>query len=68
MRGHGFGKKILKLLAQIAKDENCGRFEWVCLDWNAPSIAFYKSLGAKPMDQWTIYRLEEDGIDKLSKE
>lgn len=68
MRGHGFGKKILKLLARIAKEENCGRFEWVCLDWNAPSIAFYKSLGAKPMDQWTIYRLEEDGIDKLSKE
>ncbi len=67
MRGKGFGKKVLKILAGIAKEEGCGRFEWVCLDWNQPSIAFYKSLGAKPMDEWTIYRLEQDGINKLAE-
>lgn len=56
-RGKGYGKALLLYLAKLAKERNCGRMEWVCLDWNKPSIEFYKSLGAKPMDEWTIYRL-----------
>ncbi|MGM9670801.1 MAG: GNAT family N-acetyltransferase [Oscillospiraceae bacterium] len=56
-RGHGYGKALLKRLAAIAVERGCGRLEWSCLDWNAPSIAFYKSMGAAPMDEWTVYRL-----------
>ncbi len=67
-RGYGYGKAILKKLAQIAAERNCGRFEWCCLDWNKPSIDFYMSLGAKPMDEWTIYRLDQEGIKKLAFE
>ena len=65
MRGKGFGKKLLIELAKIAKENNCARFEWSVLDWNKPAIDFYKSLGAKPMDEWTVFRLTEDGIKKL---
>ena len=64
-RGHGYGKAILKHLASIAKERGCGRMEWSCLDWNTPSIGFYKSLGAHPMDEWTVYRLSENDIIKL---
>ena len=64
-RGRGYGKGLLQALARIARERGCGRLEWCCLDWNAPSIAFYKSLGAHPMDLWTIYRLEKDGIEAL---
>ncbi len=67
MRGKGIGKSLIRALAQIAEKEGCGRFEWVCLDWNTPSINFYKSLGARPMDEWTIYRLEGEAIGKLAK-
>lgn len=56
-RGKGYGKALLLYLVNLAKERNCGRMEWVCLDWNEPSIKFYKSLGAKAMDEWTIYRL-----------
>ena len=56
-RGKGFGKSMLTYLAKIAVERGCGRMEWSCLDWNTPSIDFYLSLGAKPMDGWTIYRL-----------
>ena len=56
-RGNGYGKAILKRLAQIAVDRGCGRLEWSCLDWNQPSIDFYLSLGATPMSGWTGYRL-----------
>lgn len=56
-RGLGYGKALLLHLARLAKERNCGRMEWVCLNWNEPSIRFYKSLGAEPMDNWTIYRL-----------
>lgn len=65
MRGKGFGKKLLIELGKIAKANNCARFEWSVLDWNKPAIDFYKSLGAKPMDEWTVFRLTEDGIKKL---
>lgn len=66
-RGKGYGKALLKKLAQIAVERGCGRFEWVCLDWNQPSIDFYRSLGAVPMDDWTIYRLDGEALQKLAE-
>ena len=67
MRGKGYGKALLVELAKIAKERNCGRLEWAVLDWNTPSIEFYKSLGAKPMDEWTVFRLDKQGIENLAK-
>lgn len=67
-RGKGYGKALLKKLAEIAVERGCGRFEWVCLDWNQPSIDFYRSLGAVPMEEWTIYRLSGDALQKLAEE
>src|SRR3990167_7905378 len=67
-RGKGIGKALLVRLAQIAKENDCGRLEWSVLDWNAPSIAFYKSLGAAAMDEWTIYRLTGDALCRLAGE
>lgn len=66
-RGHGYGKAILKKLAAIAVERGCGRLEWWCLDWNQPSIDFYLSLGAKPMDDWTVYRIDGDTLTKLAE-
>lgn len=66
-RGRGFGSEIFKFLAKKAKDEGLKRMEWSCLNWNEPSIKFYKSLGAVPMDEWTVYRLTEDKINKLTE-
>lgn len=66
MRGKGYGKKLLLALTKIAKEHGCGRMEWCCLDWNTPSINFYKSLGARPMSEWTTYRLDEAQLDRLS--
>ncbi len=65
-RGKGYGKGLLIRLAKIAKERGCGRLEWSCLDWNKPSIDFYLSLGAKPMDEWTIYRVTGETLDKLA--
>ena len=67
-RGKGYGKAILKHLAQIARERGCGRLEWACLDWNKPSIDFYLSLGAKPMDEWTVYRVSGDALACLAGE
>jgi len=64
-RGKGYGKALFKRFAKMAKDEDYGRIEWSCLDWNTPSIEFYLSLGAKPMKGWSVYRLEGDTIDDL---
>lgn len=64
-RGKGYGKQMLIKLAEIAKENNCGRFEWWVLDWNEPAIKFYENLGAKAMDEWTVYRLDEKGISNL---
>lgn len=64
-RSLGYGKALLLHLAHLAKERHCGRMEWVCLDWNTPSINFYKSLGAKPMDDWTIYRFDENTLQEL---
>ncbi|HEY8713326.1 MAG TPA: GNAT family N-acetyltransferase, partial [Thermoanaerobaculia bacterium] len=66
-RGRGFGKALLARLASIAKSRNCGRLEWAVLNWNQPSIDFYESLGAKPMDEWKVYRLTGDALDSLAR-
>ena len=66
-RGKGYGRAILKKLAQIAVERDCGRLEWWCLDWNKPSIDFYLSLGAEPMSDWTVYRIAGDTLKNLAK-
>ena len=66
-RGKGYGKALLQKLAAIAVERGCGRMEWWCLDWNHPSIGFYKSLGAEPMSDWTVYRLTGDTLQNLAK-
>ena len=68
MRGNGYGKLLLAFLAKLAKERNCGRFEWWCIDWNEPSINFYKSIGAIPMDEWTVYRVAGKALDDLADE
>jgi GNAT superfamily N-acetyltransferase len=65
-RGRGYGRAILRELARIAVKRGCGRLEWACLDWNAPSIAFYLSLGAERLDDWTVYRLSGDTLSGLA--
>ncbi len=65
-RGCGVGKALLRELATIAASRDCARMEWSVLDWNQPAIDFYKSLGAKPKDEWTVYRLEEQAIRELA--
>ena len=64
-RGLGYGKAILKYLADIAVERNCGRMEWICLDWNAPSLAFYRSIGAVPLDELTVQRMTEDVVKEF---
>ncbi len=66
-RGRGYGKAILKRLAEIAVERGCGRLEWWCLDRNCPSIDFYLSLGAIPMDDWTVYRITGDVLTDMAK-
>ncbi len=66
-RSKGHGKALLKQLAKITVERDCGRLEWCCLDWNKPSIDFYLSLGAKPMDDWTIYRMTGDELINFAK-
>src|SRR6059058_3131400 len=65
-RGKGYGRALLIHLAKIARERGCGRMEWAVLDWNEPAIKFYRQLGAKPMDEWTVFRLTRDGIAKLA--
>lgn len=66
-RGKGYGKSILRHLAKIAVERGCGRLEWWCLDWNKPSIDFYLSLGAEPMNDWTVYRITGDTLVNMAK-
>ena len=66
-RGTGIGKALLKYLAKIAIKNNCGRFEWSVLDWNEPAINFYQSIGAKPQDEWIIYRLAGDELKEFAE-
>lgn len=65
-RGRGHGKALLRALARLAVERDCARLEWAVLDWNEPSIGFYKALGAEPMDEWTVYRLTGDALTKLA--
>ena len=67
-RGLGYGKAILKYLADIAVKRHCGRMEWICLDWNTPSLAFYRSIGAFPLDEWTVQRMPEDVVKNFAKQ
>lgn len=66
-RGKGYGKGLLKKLAQITVERGCGRLEWSCLDWNKPSIDFYLSLGAVPMEDWTVYRIAGETLSKMGE-
>jgi len=68
MRGKGFGKTMLKHLAKLAVDRDCGRLEWACLDWNEPSICFYKGLGAKALEDWTVYRVTGETLVEMAKD
>jgi GNAT superfamily N-acetyltransferase len=67
VRGRGVGKALLREVARVALERDCGRLEWSVLDWNRPSIDFYLSLGATPMDEWTTYRMDEAAIAALAK-
>ena len=65
-RGSGMGRAMLVRLAELAKERGCGRLEWSVLDWNEPSIGFYKSLGAVPMEDWTVYRVTGPALERLA--
>ena len=67
-RGHGYGRQLLAHLATLAVERGCGRLEWAVLDWNEPAIGFYKSLGAKPMHEWTVFRVTGDGLNQLASQ
>lgn len=66
-RGKGYGTAIFHELARIAKEENCGRMEWTCLNWNEPSRQFYKNMGAVTMDDWTVHRFTEETIHRIAE-
>ncbi len=66
-RGKGYGRALLGHLARIAQDRGCGRMEWAVLDWNRPAIDFYRKLGAKPMDEWTVFRMTDPEIRSLAQ-
>jgi GNAT superfamily N-acetyltransferase len=68
LRGQGVGRALLSHLARLATQRNCGRMEWWVLDWNESAIKFYRDLGAVPMDDWTVYRMTGDALDKLAGE
>lgn len=67
-RGKGYGKALFVQLASIARQRGCGRMEWWCLDWNEPSNGFYRSLGAQPMEDWTVWRLTQEDLARLTGE
>jgi len=67
-RGRGVGRRLLTHLAAIAKERGCGRMEWSVLDWNESAIGFYRSLGARPMDEWTVYRVTGEALEALALE
>ena len=67
-RGRGIGAALMSALARIAVDRGYGRFEWSVLDWNEPAIGFYKNLGARPLDDWTVFRLTGEALERLARE
>jgi len=68
LRSHGIGRGLLRALARIARERNCGRMEWAVLDWNEPALRFYQSLGARQMKEWIVHRLTPVEIEKLASE
>jgi GNAT superfamily N-acetyltransferase len=68
MRGKGFGEAMFAFITNLAVERGCGRLEWSCLDWNTPSIAFYRKMGAVPLDEWTMYRLTGKNLEKAARE
>ena len=68
VRGKGIGKALLAFVAHVASERSCGRLEWSVLNWNEPAIGFYKSLGAKPMDTWTVYRMTDEPLARLASQ
>lgn len=66
-RGHGYGKALLKHLARLCVERECGRLEWTCLNWNTPSLDFYRALGAETMDEWTSLRVSGEALPKLAE-
>ena len=66
-RGLGYGKALLRHLAKIAVERGCGRMEWICLDWNESALSLYRSIGATPLSDWTVQRLDETSLDRLAK-
>lgn len=67
-RGLGYGKALLKHVAKLAVERDCGRMEWICLDWNEPSLKIYRSIGAVPMSDWTVQRLDEQALKTFAEE
>ena len=68
LRGRGIGRVLLSYLARLAVERGCGRLEWWVLDWNEPAIRFYERLGAKPMDEWTTFRVTGKALEELARE
>jgi GNAT superfamily N-acetyltransferase len=68
LRSHGIGRGLLRALARVARERNCGRMEWAVLDWNEPALKFYESLGARQMNEWIIHRLTAPEIARLAEE
>ena len=66
-RGRGIGKGLLAAVAKRAVERGCGRLEWSVLDWNSPAIGFYRALGARPMDEWTVYRIDDEPLRRLAE-
>ena len=66
-RGLGYGKALLKYVARLAVERNCGRMEWICLDWNEPALKIYRSIGAVPMSDWTVQRLDEQALKEFAE-
>ena len=65
-RGHGYGKALLKHLAKLAVERGCGRMEWICLDWNESALSIYRSIGAVPLSDWTVQRLDETALKRFA--
>lgn len=66
-RGRGYGKALLKYVARLAVERNCGRMEWICLDWNESALSVYRSMGAEPLSEWTVQRLDEQALKHFAE-
>lgn len=66
-RGRGYGKALLKYVAKLAVERNCGRMEWICLDWNESALSIYRSMGAEPLSEWTVQRLNEQALKRFAE-